>query len=625
MNGKGSLVKNQKIKKMNNPNIHNTGEKKFKDILNKIVDDKITMHSSESGDFVEIPVTFSIFCKEFLNQPIHDTKLSVIEAIMGSNPLIWDTTYIEALLLWGKGSGKDFITSRLLAYIGYWLKCLRNPQKYFGIAEGTPIDFANVSINSAQAREVFFKEFVSTLKRTINPKTGKNWFSEHDMDLRDDQDIQKRKVIFSPEGKSNITAYSLDSEQYTGEGKNLLVVVFDEVGAFRVARAKELHTNLQDTQTSRFPRHRKLILISYLYDENDFMQIRWKETANDKDVFQSGPKATWEMNPYRKKEDFKKKYEKDPEGAERIYECKGGAERKNRYFKFKEKIREYINPIRTCPIIEEAITYYDDELRTIALKDWFYGGITEELYILAQEIKSIDQNKEEEKFNELVSRYNFVRDTHQGAVYGVHIDLAKGAKGDCAGLTLGHFYPILNPFLEEQQERGFYIDLQMQIKTKNREGEIKFENIRQFVYRLIDEKQFDIKLVTFDGWQSMDSIQQMSDRGIDSKVVSVDINTKAYDLLKEYLYKNTDKKRYLDYYHYNVFLRELEELRFENGKIDHPEISMKRDAEEGDERGSKDVADSAAGCALGLLEKKAVNEGSFVDTRTEEEDEGEDD
>ena len=112
-----------------------------------------------------------------------------------------------------------------------------------------------MSINGTQAREVFFKEFVSTLKRTINPKTGKNWFSEHGMDLRDDQDIQKRKVIFSPEDENNITAYSLDSEQYTGEGKNLLVVVFDEVGAFRVARAKELHTNLQDTQTSRFPRH----------------------------------------------------------------------------------------------------------------------------------------------------------------------------------------------------------------------------------------------------------------------------------------------------------------------------------------------------------------------------------
>jgi len=521
-------------------------------------------------------------------------------------------------------SGKDFITSRLLAYIGYWIKCLRNPQRYFGIAEGTPIDFANVSINGTQAKEVFFKEFVSTLKRTINPKTGKNWFAEHGMDLRDDQDIQKRKVIFSPEGENNITAYSLDSERYTGEGKNLLVVVFDEVGAFRVSKAKELHTNIQDTQTSRFPKYRKMILISYLYDENDFMQIRWKETASDKDVYHSGPKATWEMNPYRKREDFKKKYEKDPEGAERIYECKGGAERKNRYFKFKEKIREFINPIRSCPIIEEALTYYDDELRTTGLKEWFYGGITEELYIIAQKIKIMNQEDNEEEFNKLVQRYNNIRDTHQGAIYGVHVDLAKGARGDCAGLTLGHFYPILNPFLEGEQERGFYIDLKIQLKTKNIEGEIKFENIRQFIYKLIDERNFDIKVVTFDGWQSLDSIQQMNARGIESYVLSVDKDTKAYDLLKEYLYKNTEKKRYLDYYHYNVFLRELEELRFEGGKIDHPEISMKRDAEEGDERGSKDVSDSAAGCCLALLEKKAIGEGSFVDIRTEEDDDKDD-
>jgi hypothetical protein len=432
-------------------------------------------------------------------------------------------------------------------------------------------------------------------------------------------------VIFSPEGENNITAYSLDSERYTGEGKNLLVVVFDEVGAFRVSKAKDLHTNMQDTQTSRFPRHRKIILISYLYDENDFMQIRWKETINDKDVYHSGPKATWQMNPYRNKEDFKKKYDKDPEGAERIYECKGGGERKNKYFKFREKIREWINPKRTCPVIEEALTYYDDELKTIGLKEWFYGGITEELYNIAQEIKGMNKEENEERFNELLNRYNFVRDTHQNSIYGVHFDLAKGAKGDCVGFTLGHFYPIINPFLEGEQDRGFYIDLQMQIKTKNINAEILFDRLHQFVYKLIEERHFDIKVVTFDGWQSLNSIQNMEARGIDSYVLSVDKDTKAYDLLKEYLYKNTNTKRYLDYYHYNVFLRELEELKFENGKIDHPEISMKRDAEEGDERGSKDVSDSAAGCCLALLEKRAVSEGSFADTRTEEESEDEDD
>lgn len=622
MIGKGNL---KQIKKKINLKMKNN-EPVFITEMKSIVDGRIVKYSPEGSAFEENPVSFEEFCKTFLNQPVHPPKKEVAEAILGQNPLIWDTQYIEALLLWGKGSGKDFITSRLLTYIGYWIKCLKNPQKYFGTADGTPIDFANVSINGAQAKEVFFKEFVSTIKRTINPLTGKNWFAEHGMDLRDDQDIQKRKVIFSPEGEKNITAYSLDSERYTGEGKNLLVVVFDEVGAFRVAKAKELHTNIQDTQTSRFPRHRKIILISYLYDEYDFMQIRWKESANDTDVYRSGPKATWEMNPYRKKEDFKKKYSKDPEGAERIYECKGGGERKNRFFKFKDKIREWINPERTCPVIEEAITYYDDELQTIGLKEWFYGGITEELYNISQRVKEINKEEDANLFNELIERYNIVRDTHQGAIYGAHFDLAKGAKGDCAGLTLGHFYPIMNPFLEGgEQDRGFYIDLQMQIKTKNIDGEILFERLHQFIYRLMEEKHFDIKVVTFDGWQSLNSIQNMEAKGISSYVLSVDKDTKAYDLLKEYLYKNTNTKRYLDYYHYNVFLRELEELRFENGKIDHPEISMKRDAEEGDERGSKDVSDSTAGCCLALLEKRAVGEGSFVDTRSDDEEEGEED
>jgi len=591
---------------------------KVKITLNEILESKIDKYS-DKGEFIETPVSFENFCKDFLNQPIHETKLEVTNAILGENPLEWSTRYNEAQLLWGKGSGKDFISTRLLAYIGYWLKCLRNPQKYFGIAEGTPIDFANVSINGEQAKEVFFKEFVSTLKRTTNPNTGKNWFSEHGMDLRDDQDIQKRKVVFSTEGESNITAYSLDSERYTGEGKNILVAVFDEVGAFRVAKAKELHTNIQDTQTSRFPRHRKLILISYLYDENDFMQIRWKETANDVDVFHSGPKATCDMNPYRKKEDFKKKYEKDPEGAERVYECKGNSSRKNRYFKNKEKIRGLINQDRTCPIIEESLTYYDDELSTIAFKKWFIGGVTEELHNISKKLDDTN-NQNEELRNKLLDVYRMIKTAHNSAVYGVHVDLAKGSRGDCAGFTLGHLYPVESQFSKTVEvEKGFYIDLMMQLKTKDQYSEIQFERLHQFIYRLIDELRFNIKIVTFDGWQSVSSIQTMNARGIESKVVSVDKDTRAFDLLKELLYKSSIGNRHLNYYHYNPFLRELEELKFENGKIDHPEMSIKRDAEEGDSRGSKDVADSAAGCAFSLLvECKDLGDGSFVDMRDDD-------
>ena len=129
------------------------------------------------GDFEEQPVSMTVFFNDWLGQVLYPEQQKALEDIFGTNPLEWSVTYNEALLLWGKGAGKDFIIARALVYVGYWLLCLKDPQKYFDIGTGTPIDFANVSINSSLAKDVFFKEFVSVLRRVKNPKTGKNWFA----------------------------------------------------------------------------------------------------------------------------------------------------------------------------------------------------------------------------------------------------------------------------------------------------------------------------------------------------------------------------------------------------------------------------------------------------------------
>jgi hypothetical protein len=57
----------------------------------------------------------------------------------------------------------------------------------------------------------------------------------------------------------------------------------------------------------------------------------------------------------------------------------------------------------------------------------------------------------------------------------------------------------------------------------------------------------------------------------------------------------------LDYYGYPVFIRECEEVRLVNNKVDHPEKSMRRALEEKDDRGSKDVSDSVAAVCQGLM------------------------
>ena len=99
-------------------------------------------------------------------------------------------------------------------------------------------------------------------------------------------------------------------------------------------------------------------------------------------------------------------------------------------------------------------------------------------------------------------------------------------------------------------------------------------------------------MVTYDGWQSVDSVQLLIKQGIAAEVQSVDRSTEAYDTLKEQIYKGL-----LDIYHHPTFIRECEELiRKPNGKVDHPVLSYRRSLEEGRKEGSKDVADAIAGC-----------------------------
>ena len=459
----------------------------------------------------------------------------------------WSTKYNEAYLLHGEGSGKDFVCSLMMTYALYWMLCLKNPQKYFKFDyEKSPIDLVNVSFDEDQAKNVYFKYLKNALTSVINPKTGRKWFEEKGMAIKETSKLQ---IINFPK---YISAYSLNSREHKIEGKGCIFAVFDEVAVFKVQRAREMYDNLKGNMKSRFPNEHKLICISYKRDDHDFMMIRWDETKNEEKVFRSGPYATWDVNKRVTEVDFKDAFEKNPEDAERRYKCIGTTTHSG-YFKYREKIKENVNKNRQSPVIEE--TYPIRDIKGIIFKDSFTGGI----------------------------KYN----------YHVHIDLAKGkdtkqGKADCCGFALGHI-----EFKDEEKKKPIVVvDLKMQLKAP----------VGREIYKLKSERDFRIIKVTLDGFQSTDFMQMLRANGIQAELLSVDKNTSAYDTLKELLYGNR-----LDYYYHLVFIRELEELKYEKGKVDHPEISRRRAHEENDERGSKDVSDSVAGICKSLIDiKKAT-------------------
>ena len=485
-------------------------------------------------------------------------------------------------------SGKDRTISKIQAYLIYKLLNLHDPQQYLHDIHGaslgvnSPIDIGNVSITSRQASNVFFKNFKTIIRNVINPDTGKNWFEEHGVDLREGYDIQSAEVQFP----HNITAHSLNSETYIGEGLNLFFVAFDEFGAFKPNKAFKLLDALEETVISRFPNVGKVCIFSYKYYENDPMQVLYQREKNVKRTYRSKA-STWEVNLQRKKSDFATRYIKNPEKAKMTYECEGGVE-EGGYVTKKYMLAHMFDLKYENPIKGNLISVKSDRLLTLDFKSWF-KGIT-------------------------------------GIIYGIHVDLAKGKidkDGNAAGLSMVHLermIPKIDAKLlsdlqkegiiiekyEKTTKKGVVVDLTLQIIAPHG-GEIDITTVRKFIVMLKNEFNFNIGFATYDGWNSVSSIQDLQNEGINSYEISVDKTNVYYDTWKELMYQQIFKS-----YSHSIAEREAKELVLnDKGKVDHPEKSWTRAVREGTKEGSKDVMDSQVGAGIELWKNISLEPDIF--------------
>jgi hypothetical protein len=535
----------------------------------------------------EKPVSFEDFCTHYIKESVFPVQAGFGEAMLGYKSTEFEVNYTKGIAYWGKGSGKDRTISKIQAYLIYKLLCLKDPQKFlytkYGASLGrdAPIDIGNVSITARQASNVYFKNFKHIVKRVINPNTGRNWFIEQGVDLREGQDIQKTEIIFP----HNITAHSLNSETYTGEGMNLFFVAFDEFSAFKSEKAFSLLDALEETVISRFPNIGKVCVFSYKYYENDPTQVLYKREEGNARTYRSKA-STWEVNLQRKKSDFASRYAKNPEKARMTYECEGGSEEGG--YVTKKYMLSHMFVGHENPIKGDLVSVKSDHLLTLDFKPWFKGV--------------------------------------EGIIYGLHSDLAKGKVhegGDAVGLALTHLERmkpkidaklisdlqkegIIIEKFENTIKKGIVIDLAIQIVAPYG-SEVDLNIVKKFILLLRDQFKFNIQFATYDGWQSSASIQDLLSSGINSYEVSVDKNNHYYDTWKELMYQQIVKT-----YPNLVAEREARELILnEKGKIDHPEKSWLRATREGIEKGSKDVMDGIVGAGVELWDNVSLTPDVF--------------
>ena len=102
----------------------------------------------------------------------------------------------------------------------------------------------------------------------------------------------------------------------------------------------------------------------------------------------------------------------------------------------------------------------------------------------------------------------------------------------------------------------------------------------------LKRRGFQVARVSYDGFQSADSMQLLNAAGVRTKRVSVDRDEIAWRTLRDLIYEARISLPGSD-----LLVDELLNLRkLINGKVDHPSL------------GSKDLADAVAGSVLGALE-----------------------
>jgi hypothetical protein len=492
-----------------------------------------------------------------------DTLISLYGEVEGS--LRFKQTYREIIMQLGKGSGKDFTSTIAVAYVVYLLLCLKDPAVYYGNVEGDTIDIINIAINADQAQRVFFRNFKNRIESChwfdgkYNPKNG------------------------SLEFIKNVNVYSGHSEREAFEGYNTFLVILDEISGFAMPDEDDIKGGEEDAMkktapgiykmyrgsvTSRFPDFGKLVSLSFPRYKDDFIQQKYNEVVAEKEVIirTATLKRDYDLPDGTPGNEFDISWEED----HILRYAKG------RCFALRRPSWE-VNPNRK--IEDYADDFYDDPGDALGrfacmpsnLSDGFFKNkaAIEEAFVTSNGVD--DDGIFKESFQ-----------PKEGVRYYVHVDLAQ--KHDHCAVAMGHVekwvevsvgavYNEVHPFVVIDAVRYW---------TPTKSKSVDFADVRDYIISL-RRRGFDIRLVTFDRWNSHDTMNILTkEHGMETDILSV--AKKHYDDFLSVMYDHR-----LAGPRIQLLIDELGLLKLVKNKVDHPR------------KGSKDLSDAVCGAIFNAV------------------------
>lgn len=520
------------------------------------------------------------------------------------------------------GYGKTTAGSILVAWQLYLLSCLASPQESFGLSKGSEIVIVLLSKNLDLAREVLKTAVEDKLK--ISP-----YFTEvFPLDVgRDVSEFPKniRMQIASYQSErvlgTNVFAGMMDEVNFAQGNRRVIRDPKKGVEAFD--QAEKVYRTLVRRIKSRFQKAGgdlpgMMIMLSSAMTHNSFTERKMKAARTDPHVFVRSY-ATWDVKPAS---DY---------SGERFHVVIGSSTTRSRLVDGllpEEEVRALERD--GCKVLDVPIEYWEDfhgDLEA-AIRD-IAGMATHAISQFISRVETVEECTRHDRPHPF-STYEWTTGQPGGFVWDrlcqrvrrrlpggfeeegwrplnapsagrwIHIDTALS--GDSLGIAMGYIERWVE--VVRRDEDGYeyndvapYIVIEFMLRVRPPEGDqIFLGDVRALVYQL-QEHGFTIVGVTCDSYQSADMLQQLKQRGLNTKIASVDTTMVPYDRLKSCLYENR-----IEFYGYAPFIEEVKALERDEtkGKVDHPIA------------GSKDVSDAVAGVVHGLVESGGKQPAGLV-------------
>lgn len=591
------IIKDQLIKAGIDPEAYDRLSESEKKVVNDVLAEVASQGSSEilddlyNADYDERPVDFITFITDdnYLGKstrngqflyPFWKKEISKIYSL----PDICEVAFSGSI-----GVGKTTAAVLAMIYHLYRTMCMRDPQAFFNLSPGSEITYAFLNNTMGSSYGVAYKTFQAFIQESP-------WFLKHGRVLG-----RTTPEYYPDKGFGFVVGSRV---QHT-LGRHIISGIMDEVSfapgqnvSYERSKVMEVYRNIKRRMESRFMVEGKnygmLFLVSSKATESSFLEAYIADQIKKGYPIYVVDQPLWVVKPAA----YSGKKFKVAVGNKYVQSRVIPDDASEEYIESLKK-QDY----RVIDVPVEHRQAFDQDLDK-ALQD--IAGISTSTVTKAFSVQRVEkcfsETLENPFTNDIVTlgmsddlqlKDFFVPeripDEIRSAPNFLHLDAS--VSGDRTGLSsvaiigarqvtkYGADVGSEETSSELVYQQVFTIGIQAPS-----DSEISFEKTRQFIYYLRDEVGLNIKIVTTDGFQSVDTRQILSTKGFEVGYTSLDRTPDGYDGLRSAI----NDQRIVLLKGCKLLFEELTELERDNmtRKYDHPAYS------------SKDSADSLAGAFL---------------------------